>query len=1567
MRKTVKKLIVSFLVMMMILTIFTSLPMKISANENDSTIYFNSDNVITKDFEGFGVQWDPSDLYSYTDEQWSSFVEKATFLKPNIMRVMLHDGDSYCIGFDENKKPIYDWNSPLMERTYKILDFAEENNVPIMLGEWRSISERGFLSYDKTGKEVSWDNPIWAKMIVDCLDYLINVKGYTCIKYYNMVNEPNYYKRDHPEVSDQEVYDAWKTAIKNLRAEMVKSGDKNIKDLKIVGPDVYDSQEAWIKQTASADLKDYIDVTEIHRYAPLSEVKSGLIEKKLISWRELAESLDPEVKQEGFGIGEMGLSGTGPGDCQLGTRNYDYGVDIFDYALQATRAGMKFGSVWGFEDSMHLQATDVVTTYKDKYGPEAKTEEGKKYKVHTPTGDPNIDNDIKIWGFWNELAEEMSAQNKDAGVTGRANTVKASDEDIRPWYYTWSMISRYFPKDSQVISASNSRVDGVRASSVIIPSKENKNDISIAAVNSSSESRTVTLSVPNATTPMDLTQYFYYDGEINGKIRPQTTKSEVLPYDTLKNCDLSKGVQVELPARTALILTTLGYNGEKNPVSMTTGQKPDAQFVEVSAESDIVELNKPVQMNAIIEPEGADTEVEWTVTDYFGKPTEKASISKKGVLTMTKVGQIKVVAKSKLNPSATGSKDIRGTKTGLLIDKLQDINGHTVAEYQGIIVDDNPANFGGIKTIKRSDSNANGNPGIITYQGDGIYKAKFNAYALKTNLDTSGNFKVEVSKDKTTWDIIKLTSSRKSIGSWYAYEFETTNIDKKQNYQYLRVTLKSQEGYKTYEPQYSGCEISFGEQSVSNITIQSERQVVAKNQELQFNTKVEPVDFSQDIVWQVCDKEGNQSSLASISNSGLLQAKQPGQVIVVATTKNGEMSAYQTVDIVSGYFVDEIADFSKMYQYDDFAFEKADSKKFTDTTIIKRLTDTNQSIVYALSDIDKAQFEVYKNGLLDSKSVDIYTSKDGIEYKKVEKVIKDIGRTVSNSEYYRYSVSSKSIDKGMNFVKLEVKNDSIVYCPLIGKSEIMYNQDNNSIIDLNIEQKSLSVNVNESAKLNIKTAPLTSNSSITWESQNEDIATVDAAGQVTGKKAGSTTIHAKYEDSIYTSCIVNVLTENLAFNKSTRASTETNDWEKKPTKDLANDGNMQTRWVSRNGPSVKKEYFEVNLGEEKLVDNVKIFWEGARGKDFNIEVSSDGVNYAVVKEIRGKNSLSLFDDISFDATKAKFVRMQGLVPVGKYGYSIYEFQIYNNSELDSVKEISFDKAVLDELYLGEMIPLKTVITPEKATYQDVLYSSNDDHVITIRHNEMIAVGEGKATITATLDGKVISKEIIVVKDNTRSIAKSIDKIEIKGTQLILPQFEGYTVNVSASDIEKIISKDGIIHQPVETTKVTVILSVMEKTKLRNMSVKTDTAPIEMTIEGSKDKYNQLVTLIKDVILINEEDYTKETVKLLNTELKHTYQVLILDNLLVSEVEKTYLQLQKAYNSLQKSIVITPDNKEEDNTIPNDKDNVEDSNQDKTDSMVQTSDNTSNIFGCLIVIILSVTVFVIFAKKKKEHK
>lgn len=1464
----------------------------------DSKVYINSDNVLTSDFEGMGVQWDPSDLFDYTDEQWSSFYEKATFLSPNVMRVMLHDGDSYCIGFKDDGTPIYDWDSVMMKRVYKILDFAQQNNVSVMLGEWRSISERGYLSYDVYGKTVNWSSPTWARMIEDCLEHLIVDKGYTCIKYYNMINEPNYYKRDHGDVSNEYVYDQWKQAITNLRSEMDNSGIEKIEKIKIVGPDVYDSQEAWITQATSDELKDKIELTEVHRYAPQSEVESGLIEQKLKNWKAHAESLDPNVAKEGFALGEMGISGTGPGDSQLNARKYDYGVDIFDYGIQSIRAGLKFASVWGFEDSMHVQHNDIVSTFKDKYGPAAKTEEGKEYVVHTPTGDPAIDNDIKIWGFWNELGEEMAAQNAEHNVTGRANTVKASDENLKPWYYTWSMLCRYFPAGTQIIETTDSYVDRLRVTSGIIPIANDQGDISIAVVNNSSSQKTLELNMPNAASNVDLNQYFYYDGEIDGKARPVNEKGQLLKYGTIENANLKDGVNITMPAKSCMILTSLGYEGESNPMRFTTGQTTDVERVEIYETTGVnqLEVGKSYQLAANYIPSISKGEMEWAVIDYFGHVSDKAVIDKKGLLTVKKAGQFKVVGNLKGQSEIQDMLLFKATNSSILVDEVNDVENSDSKSYQNLVKDDNSANFNGDKTIKRSDSNANGKPGIITYTANNIYDFEFNAYSLNSNLDKSGNFVVEVSKTGDSWVPVECEFIQGSkLGSnWYPYIIKNKAIIKDEGYQYLRVTITSKSGYKTYDPQYAGGSIYYAYQGASQIDIQSHDDLIVKGKELQFKAQVLPSIASQEIIWEVLSPKGQPTSLATISPDGLLTAKAKGEVVVVATAKGSDVSAYSHINIINGYFNDEIEDFSKMYQYGEFSFDDPKSSNFNDKTRIKRLSDSNQSIVYALSDIENATFEIYKNGSLAGESIDIYASSDGLIYNKVEKNIVNTGKAASSTEYYLYEVSTKDLDENINYIKLELKNDESIFCPMLGKTRIIYNPiENAEVTNVTLDQKELSINVGQSKALVKKLAPLYADGQLTWSSRDEDVASVDQNGIVTAKKVGSTVIYAKYNDEIYTTSVINVLGENIALGKDVSASTQTNQWNKNPTSTLVNDSNYDTRWVSKDGTSITKEQITIDLGEVTTVDNVKVYWESARATDFNIEVSTDGSKYEIVKELRNEDKNKLTNEISFDPVEARYVRMQGLVPATKYGYSIYEFEIYNNSTLKLANSIEFKEMPL-ELYLGEKASLGIEVSPNDATYQEPLYTSNNESVIVCKNGQMIAVGKGVATITANVNGQKITKEITVVNDNARKIAKELTSLTVENNQIIYPKIEGYNFAVYCSSMEKVISKDGIVNQPISDQGVDIVVSVTKDGS--DDSANSD--KIKLVIRGNRDKYDLLLQRINEIEQTNWLLYKPSTVTTFKDEFANIKDSLANNILLVSEVEQLAIKLENSFNKLE---------------------------------------------------------------------
>ncbi len=83
---------------------------------------------------------------------------------------------------------------------------------------------------------------------------------------------------------------------------------------------------------------------------------------------------------------------------------------------------------------------------------------------------------------------------------------------------------------------------------------------------------------------------------------------------------------------------------------------------------------------------------------------------------------------------------------------------------------------------------------------------------------------------------------------------------------------------------------------------------------------------------------------------------------------------------------------------------------------------------------------------------------------------------------------------------------------------------------------------------------------------------------------------------------------------------------------------------------------DVDLGKNYNINKVVLTWENAYGKDYNIQVSTDGNNWTTVKEMRKQNGGE--DTAEFKAVNARYVKFQGIKRVMGYGYSIWEFEVY---------------------------------------------------------------------------------------------------------------------------------------------------------------------------------------------------------------------------------------------------------------------------------------------------------------------
>lgn len=125
---------------------------------------------------------------------------------------------------------------------------------------------------------------------------------------------------------------------------------------------------------------------------------------------------------------------------------------------------------------------------------------------------------------------------------------------------------------------------------------------------------------------------------------------------------------------------------------------------------------------------------------------------------------------------------------------------------------------------------------------------------------------------------------------------------------------------------------------------------------------------------------------------------------------------------------------------------------------------------------------------------------------------------------------------------------------------------------------------------------------------------------------------------------------------------------------LAVDGAYHTRWGSE---YLDGEWIQIDLGSVYALDSVKLDWEGARAKDYDLMVSADGNTWTTIHITNIEDSASAWwgtrvnngDNHFFDTIASskfgtgqipvRYVKMVGRSrQLGDYGYSLWEVCVY---------------------------------------------------------------------------------------------------------------------------------------------------------------------------------------------------------------------------------------------------------------------------------------------------------------------
>ncbi len=100
------------------------------------------------------------------------------------------------------------------------------------------------------------------------------------------------------------------------------------------------------------------------------------------------------------------------------------------------------------------------------------------------------------------------------------------------------------------------------------------------------------------------------------------------------------------------------------------------------------------------------------------------------------------------------------------------------------------------------------------------------------------------------------------------------------------------------------------------------------------------------------------------------------------------------------------------------------------------------------------------------------------------------------------------------------------------------------------------------------------------------------------------------------------------------------------------DGDITTRWSSAWSDP---QWIYVDLGQSYNITQVKLIWETAYGKSFQIQTSNDATNwttiYTTTTGAGGTQTLAV-------TSAGRYVRMYGTARGTQYGYSLFEFQVF---------------------------------------------------------------------------------------------------------------------------------------------------------------------------------------------------------------------------------------------------------------------------------------------------------------------
>jgi hypothetical protein len=182
-----------------------------------------------------------------------------------------------------------------------------------------------------------------------------------------------------------------------------------------------------------------------------------------------------------------------------------------------------------------------------------------------------------------------------------------------------------------------------------------------------------------------------------------------------------------------------------------------------------------------------------------------------------------------------------------------------------------------------------------------------------------------------------------------------------------------------------------------------------------------------------------------------------------------------------------------------------------------------------------------------------------------------------------------------------------------------------------------------------------------------------------------------------------------------------------------NDGNSGSRWASEYRDD---QWVAIDLGETELVTGVGLNWEDAYAKSFKIQTSIDGKQwrdaYSTTNGHPGQQK------IMFAEVPARYVRMQGVERATSWGYSLFDFEVYEGDVAsDGLSAVHFIKLKLIDK-VGKLISDNFYWRGNKRRDYSAL---NTLSRVNLKVDSKTIIKDGKYYVTATITNPADAKAV----------------------------------------------------------------------------------------------------------------------------------------------------------------------------------------------------------------------------------